>query len=1050
MADGIFSKFERNELNKITAKSILEKLMNIRQSINVEFTARRLIWELMQNAKDNANLCNSEGEKVDVSIVLEEDQFVFSHNKGFFTNEHIRGLIRKYSSSDKDRDTDTDTEERTHIYKTTGRFGTGFMTTHLLSEKVQVSSYYKNERGYFNKFDFGLDRSGKNEKEIIQGINNAFDEAEESIEHSQDIPLNEDFKTSFTYPLTERKKPLAETALNEVEIGIAYTLINVSEINSVSIDHEIIGTDIYKIDVFENINYDGNSFIIYNLIKNGRSTELYFLTIQEVDLRIIIPVSHQNDKYYAMPLEEDIPRLHLDFPMIGTEKLNLPFIVNSPLFEPTEPRDGVSLMGDDNETSKINCDILLRAVDLYQLFLSYVGSATNWKNLYNLARIKPPKKHNWIDEEWFKENVVSPIRSKLLHTSIVDVESGERISIWDGEDECQVYFPDATKDDFRNKIWQLSKMMYPQFTPIKEHIDKWNEIIWKDCYKFSISELSREIERKESIDGLADFLKEKEDDTIDFLNEYYSLLNVEGAHIKDIVADEYEVIPNQLGVFKKKSELFVDKGIDEELKNACSLITNDPREYLVHLGVNTGNGILYTIKKNDNLINEINNIIKEGNNENISMVCDYLVSLFPNGDISNRRKLVFDFSQKVYPDDFSKKRSIINPDDKIWEESDKKSISYIVSKIADCKNVETAYQELDFEGKQAFIIWLNEFVSFLVKESFANNLNREKNPILPNQNGFFCVKDDLFLDAGDIDEELKDISDELGYDFREELLDASIYLVLPENRVYNIESVAKEISSLIKPIIRNVDKRKEFKDTLRKFYLWMDENKIKASKYFSDLYETKFLFLEDEDISSNIKKATELDKIMKEYNIENMDELRTHLSKIQEDTTTEESESSESEKIFITKEVLASLGISSQEEFDEAFKDPAISSRFFHTSTPSIEMYDYVQELIQRAKTNIILHLQQHDDYDCEDLEDDTTDTGTIIVGIKKKNIPIQIVARPSDNSEVIFYYSSEKDTLDNDDSELWVDNGISAPHILTLGRILKSTGINRIPIKFD
>lgn len=1046
MGKGIFSKFERDELNKITAKSILEKLMNIRQSINVEFTARRLIWELMQNAKDNANLCNNEGEKVDVFIILEEDKFVFSHNKGYFTNEHIRGLIRKYSSSDKDRDT----EEQGNIYKTTGRFGTGFMTTHLLSEKVQVSSFYKNERGTFNQFDFGLDRSGKNEKEIIQGINNAFDEAEESIQRSQDLLLTEDFKTSFAYPLTVLKKSLAETALHEVEIGIAYTLINVPEINTVSIDQDIIGTDIYKVATVEHLNYEGNSFVVYRLIKNERSTKSYFVTIKEAELRIIIPVSYLNNTYYAMHLEKDIPRLHLDFPMIGTEELNLPFVVNSPLFEPTEPRDGVSLMGDDNDTSKINCDILLRAVNLYQLFLSYIGSASNWNNLYNLARIKLPKRHNWIDEEWFKENVVLPIRSKLLYTPIVDVESGERISIWDGEAECQVYFPDATKDDFRNKIWQLSKIMYPQFTPIKEHIDKWNEIIWKDCYKFSILELSREIVRKENITSLADFLKGKENDAINFLNEYYSLLNAEGVHIKDIIADEYEVIPNQLGVFKKKSELFVDKDIDEELKNACALITNDPREYLVYQGANTGNGILYTPKKNDNLINEINNIIKEGNNKNISSVCDYLASLFPAKNIPQKRLSIFEFSQKVYPDDFSEKRSITNYDDNIWEESDKKSIFYIVSKIADYTNVEAACLGLGFEKQHFFKVWLNEFISFLVKEKFDNNLSREKNPILPNQNGSFYVKDDLFLDAGDIDEELKDISNELGHDFREELLDASIYLALPDNRVYNIESVAKEISSLIKPIIRNVDKRKEFKDTLRKFYLWMDENKIKASKYFSDLYETKFLFLEDEDISSNIKKATELDKIMKEYNIENMDELRTHLSQLQTDTTTEESRDPESEKVFITKEILASLGISTQDEFEEAFKDPAISSRFFHTSTPSIEMYDYVQELIQRAKMNIIAHLQQHDDYDCEDLEDDTTDTGTIIVGIKKKSIPIQIVARPSDNSEVIFYYSSEKDTLDNDDSELWVDNGKTAPHILTLGRILKSTGINRIPIKFD
>lgn len=1055
MADGIFSKFERDELNKITAKSILEKLMNIRQSINVEFTARRLIWELMQNAKDNANLCNNEGEKVDVSIVLEEDQFVFSHNKGFFTNEHIRGLIRKYSSSDKDRDTDT--EERTHIYKTTGRFGTGFMTTHLLSEKVQVSSYYKNERGYFNKFDFGLDRSGKNEKEIIQGINNAFDDAEVSIKRSQDLDLNNDFKTSFIYPLTERKRSLAAIALNEVEIGIAYTLINVPEINTVSIDQDIVGTDIYNIATFESLNYEENSFIVYNLLKNGKSTKSYFITIQEADLRIIIPVSYQDEKYYAMPLSKDIPRLHLDFPMIGTEDLNLPFIVNSPLFEPTEPRDGVSLMGDDNDTSKINCDILLRAVDLYQLFLSYIGNTADWNNLYNLARIKPPKKQNWIDEGWFKESVVIPIRSKLLYTPLVDVVDGNRISILNQNDEHQVFFPYAEKDDVRENIWTLSQRLYPQYIPIKEHIGSWNNVIWSDCYKYSIEELTEDIEQKKNIENIVAHIGGNENDAIDFLNSYYDLLNLEKNHIKDIVADKYRIILNQLGELKKKGELFVEyEQIDDELKKVCSFISENPKEYLRHIKIKTASNypdidsiLRYGQKKNEDIINEINRVLKEGKHQNISKACDYLASLFSTTNVL-RRTNIYEYSQLFYPDDFSGKRPLTYYDEKIWEESDKYSVNYISDRLAELKSINNAISELHFDNSNTFLKWLDEYVSFLIREGFEHHLNRKTAPILPNQNGVFCAKDNLFLDAGDIDEELKDISDELGYDFREELLDASIYLVLPENRVYNIESVAKEISSLIKPIIRNVDKRKEFKDTLRKFYLWMDENKIKASKYFSDLYETKFLFLEDEDISSNIKKATELDKIMKEYNIENMDELRTHLSKIQEDTTTEESESSESEKIFLTKEILASLGISSQEEFDEAFKDPAISSRFFHTSTPSIEMYDYVQGLIQRAKTNIILHLQQYDDYDCEDLEDDTTDTGTIIVGIKKKNIPIQIVARPSDNSEVIFYYSSEKDTLDNDDSELWVDNGISAPHILTLGRILKSTGINRIPIKFD
>lgn len=1046
MADGIFSKFERDELNKITAKSILEKLMNIRQNINVEFTARRLIWELMQNAKDNASLCNIEGEKVDVIIQMTENNFVFSHNKGYFTNEHIRGLIRKYSSSDKDRDA----EQIGQVHKTTGRFGTGFMTTHLLSEKVQIQSYYKNEDQTFNEFSFWLDRSGRGEKEIIQGINNAFDEAEANIQKSDSITLNKnEFKTSFIYPLTEQKIKLAYIALEEAEKGIGYTLIDIPEINTVTIDKELIGESIYEIKHIDTLSYKGMFFFIYNLMINGAESQNYYLTLNDDELQVIIPISCQDGNYYSLELDSTIPRLHLDFPMIGTEDLNLPFIINSPLFEPTEPRDGVSLMNDEeNDISQLNCNVMLRAVNLYNHFLSYVGYEKKWHDLYNLARIKSPKKHTWIDAEWYKKYIIDPIRDKLLHSPIVDVVNGEeRISIWNEEDKYQVYFPDAEKDTIRGKIWELSQKMYPQLTPIKEHICQWSEIIWKDCYRFTISELSQEIENKENLTNLADFLEKEEDDAINLLNDYYNLLNIEQNHIKDILADKFKVIPTQLGVFKKKSELYVDyDDIDEELKNACSLISNDPREYLVFKRANTGVGILYPPKRNEEIINEINNIIKEGKNSNISNVCDYLVSLFPNENIPQKRTSIFEFSKRIYPKGFVRKRELKYYNEKIWEESDKQSLFYIVSKIAEYETVEKAFEGLSFEDKDTFINWLDSFVSFSVNEGFENNINRAKYPILPNQNGIFCTKDNLFLDDESIGAELKDISEELGYDFRTELLDVSICLELPENRTCTIEDVAGKISSFMKPIIRDVDKRKEYKETLKKFYVWMDENRKEAEIYFFDLFQKRFLFLEDNDISINMKKATELDQLMEEHGIETIDDLRNQLSKLKKkDNIVDETE--ELEKMDITREILVSLGISSPEELLEAFKDPAISSQFYHTSTPTTDMFIYAQELIKRAKYNIIEYLRNHSDYDCTDLEETTP---TTLAGILKNGVSIQIVTRPSDNGEVIIYYSSEKDTLDSDNSELWVDNNITDPHILTLGRILKSTGINRIPINMN
>ncbi|OPB86650.1 hypothetical protein BAS06_15755 [Elizabethkingia miricola] len=1044
--EGIFQRYERDELNKITAKSILEKLMNIRQKIDTNFTARRLVWELIQNAKDNVSLCNKDQDTVDIVIEMNENNFVFSHNKGFFNNEHVRGLIRKYSSSDKNRDSDN----LGHLHKITGRFGTGFMTTHLLSEKVQVNGYYNEDSDGFYPFDFWIDRSGKGEREIVQGINSAFEEVEKSISKSEEVILDmEDLNTSFTYPIVDqKKKDLAEIAMEEVAKGIAYTLINVPEINSIKLIDEWFENSCYTIKEVETILYEGCDFTVYNLQQDGVDTEKYYVNLWGEEIQITIPVSCTDGKYTVLKLDNSIPRLHLDFPMIGTEDLNLPFIINSSLFEPTEPRDGISLIyDDDNEISKLNCDLVLKAINLYRIFLSYVEENDNWYALYNLARVSNPKRHSWIDYEWYKASIVEPLRTKLLHTKLVDVYGGDRISIQNDDNEDQVYFPYANKNEERDKIWELLKQLYPQSVPIKDDIDHWYEVIWGDCCKFSIESLSSEIENRENIENLSMSLDSEEEETISFLNKYYNLLNLEGNHIKDIVADKYSVIPNQLGYFKKKTELKIDKDIDDEIKAVCAMISVDPREYLIRKMISTGGGIKYEVKKQENIVVEINSIIKENNHDRISDACDYLASLFVSEEEYDKRDSIFEFSKRVFPEDFTERRRITFYDPKIWEESDKKSLFYIVSKIASCKTIEGAVAELSFNDEEEFISWLDSLITFLVKEGFENNINREKHPILPNQNGKFCSKENLFLDDDSMGDDLKDISAECGYDFREELLDKGIFLQLPENRTYGIGNVTEKISSFVKPILRGVDERKAHKGVLKKIYSWMNENKELANSHLFDLFEKRFLFLEDDDISQNIKKASELDMILEEYNIESIDELRSKLDSQKKNINTFEEHDSDNDKIHITKEIMASLGISSQEELENIFRDPFLASRFHHISTSNNEMLLYSQKLIQRAKENIIHFLKNHPDYDCTDLEEIAP---TVLAGIEKNGIPINVVFRPSDNQEIILYYSSENATLDSTNSEFWVDNGIDDPHILTLGRILKSIGINRIPLNMN
>ena len=376
---------------------------------------------------------------------------------------------------------------------------------------------------------------------LLKGINEAFDEVEMSIKKSLSTSISiTSFKTSFTYPLLDSKKRLAAIALEEVRNGIAYTLINVPTINSVTIDEELLGETNYKIEITHTLGSKKQKFEVCNLLINDEQTDSYFITAKSEEVQIIIPVAYDGLSYYCRGIDSSIPRLHLDFPMIGTEDLNLPFIVNSALFEPTEPRDGISLIADeDNETSSLNCSIVIKAVALYDTLLCSITEEENWKDLYNLARIKSPKKHPWIDFDWFKENVVYVIRERLLHIPIVNVEDKSRVSILNENDEAIVFFPHADSSIIRERIWSLLKKIYPQYTPIKKDVDNWFQIVWNDCYKFTLSDLSETIQGFQTLAGLMDSLKGNQEEALQFINDYYELLNLEEVHIKDILSDKF-------------------------------------------------------------------------------------------------------------------------------------------------------------------------------------------------------------------------------------------------------------------------------------------------------------------------------------------------------------------------------------------------------------------------------------------------------------------------------------------------------------------------------
>ncbi|ABR47787.1 putative transcriptional regulator [Alkaliphilus metalliredigens QYMF] len=161
------------------------------------------------------------------------------------------------------------------------------------------------------------------------------------------------------------------------------------------------------------------------------------------------------------------------------------------------------------------------------------------------------------------------------------------------------------------------------------------------------------------------------------------------------------------------------------------------------------------------------------------------------------------------------------------------------------------------------------------------------------------------------------------------------------------------------------------------------------------------------------------------------------------------------EEIYIPEEILEirfkldtdvdKTNVNSFADIETAINNKKISAEFYHMSKHDYGRREYIQERIPRAVTNVIQHLKQLPEYDCSNIDGIAK---SVISGITKNGNEITVVARPSDDDKVLIYYASEFDVLEYVDAELWCEDGITPPKQITLGQLLKITGINRIPIK--
>ena len=828
---------------KLTADKIITCLKTIKNDPNI--SSRRWIWELIQNATDVRN----ENEKISIQIILNEDKLEFKHNGKYFTVNNILGLLQQVSSKNSQ-----------NLEGQTGKFGTGLIGTHLLSDIITVQGILEKEKDKFCEFNIILDRSEKTPEKLVDNIQNSIEKFNNIDNPNEFKPRpnykqnrkESDFDTSFIYNLSDdEKKKAAKDGISDLINTLPTTLITqhkkIKQIIIIdNIKHnETTYIPIINIEEKKNDITESSVKIINKENEETKEKIMEFLSYLKVDnnnneiLRLITQIERkENNIIKLLERSKSKPILYRNFPLIGSNEFNMPFIIDGFNFNPLESRSGLFLNGfNNNSDAQENINILEQAFEASIQFIKCILTSYNVENRYLLAISKKPKPIVNFDtdsDKWF-DNKQIYLRENLRDCKIVKHEN----NYYNLKDLILPVFEEKTNDNFYNIVSNLN--IRNKILPDKEDYLNWYKVIIEDNneiqglkikdnplikswgitkneetgkeeinYIYDEIQLLNDLKNCKNINILSskiEIVKNKKinkSEIIQYLNELIKFLKNNDKY--EQILNEYPIIPNRNGDFKKINELYSDHTniipnvimeIYDNIPEKKNSISEKKKlnEELIDQEINFDilEGIL-KIKDFDSISKYLNLYILENKNENKDIEETNKYVVYPllsiktdDEEITQIYKFLIEFYEL-------EQKSILTDKTKIpielWTFALQFWYKEHPKEIEKYGNIQELKKKIRNKNKNEneLLEWMNDYLYFLKSKSLDRNFENIK--IFPNQNGVFCVLNDLKFDTG-FPEEFKDILKKyFDIDKKNVLLDKKIvsynsHQGMPESEIVN-------------------------------------------------------------------------------------------------------------------------------------------------------------------------------------------------------------------------------------------------------------------------
>ena len=462
-------KEENEQLRSIPAQRLIEKLSLLKNRINS--AKKRWFWELLQNASDY-------NESVNVKLIVTDTTISFFHDGAPFSIRDVLNLISPDSNKQEDE-----------VHKDNiGKFGTGLVSTHILSSVLNIEGLCVDDEENSFKFSLSLDRSCYKDKQaLIEQITQAKEQLKESL---QEQSLADGFNTSFSYPFGNTLPDLPQLTFSEIDLGyiydaLPYTLCFMPKVRSVIIQDQ---RDNAKVGVFKiGRSVESDDEVVFSIDADAVTSSQRFAYFQNGDISSAFRV--EDNGIVAFPKE--LSRLFCGLPLVGTEDIGMPFLLNSLKFEPTTEREGVELEPSSNE---VNRKLFSASIDLYDRMLDYIES-NKIRNAFYLTHLCRKFNGTQASNQQFYNLYLAKYKQHVLSHRIVANGDSQFVSF------SSIYLPfKESKPD--TNLYDNSKLLNNNRLPIAEDYEQWFDATDFTLFpdqKYTYEDFAKEIEEKNNI-----------------------------------------------------------------------------------------------------------------------------------------------------------------------------------------------------------------------------------------------------------------------------------------------------------------------------------------------------------------------------------------------------------------------------------------------------------------------------------------------------------------------------------------------------------------------